>query len=185
VAHDNDGGYSPASPGQSGPQAAYPPYPPQYGPGQFAPPPGHVPVPPYPAPPPRPRRRRWPWVAGAMLAVAVVLLALGGYAVTRGGPNSEPQTISVTYEVTGSPGSVQIRYHDSEGHLSRPQTVSPPWQAQVLVREGSKQLVSVSGERADSSDEPLTCRITADGKSIDRKQSAGGFVFCGGYVGAD
>ncbi|ORW01733.1 hypothetical protein AWC14_07930 [Mycobacterium kyorinense] len=119
-----------------------------------------------------------------MLAVAVVVLALGGYAATRGRTNNAPQTVSVTYEVTGSPGSVQIRYHDSEGHLSEPRTVTPPWQTQVLVRDKSGMLY-IRAERPGSSNEPLTCRITADGKSIDRRQSAGGFVFCSGYFGGN
>lgn len=186
MTNDDSNGYSPASSaGQIGPQPGYPPPPQPYGPGPVWPQPGYGPPPQYSASPVQPRKRRWPWIVGAVVAVAIIVLAIGGYALTRGGSKDKAQTVSVTYEITGSAGPVEIRYHDSAGHLSEPQTVTPPWQTRVLVPQGRKQLVSVSGQRPDSSDEPLACRITSEGKSIDRKQSAGGFVFCGGYLRGD
>ncbi|MCV7259627.1 MmpS family transport accessory protein [Mycobacterium shimoidei] len=115
--------------------------------------------------------------------VAVVLLAIAGYAVTRGGAReNEARMVTVTYEVTGAPGKVEVRYNDSNGDLSSPQTVTLPWKTQITVREGTKTLLRLRVERAESSGGALACRITSEGKSIDNVKSHGDFVACGGFV---
>jgi hypothetical protein len=162
--------------------AGYPPIPP---PSQFGNPPGYPPYPPpqYSAPPARRRTRRWPWIAGAIVAVAVVLLAIGGYAVTRGGSSDKGvKTATVTYEITGAPGSITVTYYGSDGHRFGPQAVTLPWQKQVEPR-GENAYLSVAAERADSSNEPLVCRITSNSRAIAEHRSAGGFVFCSGRTG--
>lgn len=174
VTNGNDGGWS-----QPVPPPAYPP---QGGSGQFAPPPGYPPYPPgYYAQPVPPTKSRWPWIVGGIVA-AVVLVVAVGIAVITVAKDDQPQAVTVTYEVTGPPGPVEVTYWGSDDNRSDPVTVNLPWRTQVIMR-AENLYVSVSAERPDASDEPLTCRITADGKSVNDNKSISRFVSCSGRVG--
>jgi hypothetical protein len=175
VTNGNDGGWS---------QPAPPPaYPPQGGAAQFGPPPGYPPYPPYPAPPTQPAKPRWPWIVGG-IGAAVVLAVVAGLVIFTVAKDEQPQAVTVTYEVTGPPGAVEATYWGSDDNRSDPVTVNLPWRTQVTMR-GENPYFSVSAERPDASDEPLTCRITADGKSVNDNTSISRFVSCHGRIGGE
>jgi hypothetical protein len=175
VTNDNSGGWSQPPPG----------YPPQGGAGQFGPPPGYPPYPPSPGyyvQPVPPTKSRWPWIVGGIVA-AVVLVVAVGIAVITVTKDDQPQAVEVIYEVTGT-GSAEITFHGPDGGFTGPSTETLPWRKQVTMG-GEHTFVEVSVERARSSDEPLKCRITADGKVLQEDESVGIFVFCGGRVGGE
>jgi hypothetical protein len=149
---------------------------------QPVPPPGYPPYPPYFAPPTQPVKPRWPWIVGGIMAV-LVLVVVAGLVIFTVARDDQPQAVTVTYEVTGPPGEVEVTYWDSDDNRSDPQPVTLPWRTQVTMR-GEDKYTSLSVEQAKSSDEPVKCRITADGKVIQENESVGIFVSCSGRVGA-
>jgi hypothetical protein len=176
VTTGNDGSWS---------QPVPPPtYPPQGGAGQFGPPAGYPTYPPAPgyhAQPAPPTRRRWPWIVGGIIA-AVVLVVAGLLAVVfTVAKDDQPQAVNVIYEVTGT-GSAEITYHGQDGGFTGPLSVTLPWQKQVTMG-GEHTYVEVTVERPKSSEQPMKCRITADGKVLKEDESVGTFVFCDGRVG--
>jgi hypothetical protein len=176
VTNDNSGGWS-----QPVPPPAYPP---KGGAGQFGPPPGYPPYPSSPGyyvQPKPPTKSRWPWIVGGIIAAVVLVVTLGAVVIITVAKDAQPQAVNVIYEVTGT-GSVEITYHGPDGGFTGPSTETLPWRKQVTMG-GEHTFVEVSVERARSSDEPLKCRITADGKVIQEDESVGIFVSCGGRVG--
>jgi hypothetical protein len=108
-------------------------------------------------------------------------MAVGAAVIFTVAKDDQPQAVEVIYEVTGT-GSAEVTYHGPDGGFTGPSTETLPWRKQVTMG-GEHTFVEVSVERARSSDEPLKCRITADGKVIQEDESVGIFVFCGGRVG--
>jgi hypothetical protein len=145
---------------------------------QPVPPPGY---PPYPPAPRLPAKSRWPWIVGGIIA-AVVLVVAVAVAVITVADDDRPQAVTVTYEVTGPPGAVEVTYWDSDDNRSDPQTVTLPWRTHVAM-SGEGNYASLSVERAQASGESLTCRITVEGKVIQENQSISRSVSCHGRVG--
>jgi Mycobacterium membrane protein len=173
VTNDDGRGFYPVPP-PDGPPPGYP--------GQFGPPPGYPPYPPpSSAPPAQPAKKRWPWIVGSIIA-AVVLAVVVGLVVVLTVAKDEPRAVTVTYEVTGPPGSVEVTYWGADGKRSNPVTVTLPWKTEVTMR-GDDTYVSLSVERPKSSEEPAKCRITAGGKVIQENQAEGIFLSCTGHLG--
>ncbi|MGK2882778.1 MAG: MmpS family transport accessory protein [Mycobacterium sp.] len=167
----NDGGYYPPPGGQpwGGPQG---------------PPPGFPGHPGYPQQPPPKGKGKWPWIIGigAGVVVLVLVAVVGLAAIGSGGDGNEdalPRT-EVTYEVTGTVGSVELYYSGTEG-LEHFETVTLPWRETVTL-EGEDAYFEVSVRRAKRSDEELACRVMANGRAIAEERSVGEFVGCGGRL---
>jgi hypothetical protein len=109
-------------------------------------------------------------------------MAVGAAVIFTVAKDAQPQAVTVTYEVTGPPGAVEVTYWDSDDKRSDPQTVTLPWRTQVTMR-AEDPYTSLSVEQPKSSAEPIKCRITAEGKVIEENQSVGIFVSCHGRVG--
>ncbi|MGW0159531.1 MmpS family transport accessory protein [Mycobacterium sp. NPDC003323] len=164
----NDGGYYPPPGGQP------------WG-GQQGPSPG------YPVFPPQPSAKRkgpWPWIIGigAVLVVIIVVAAIGLIAFGSGGDDDAQtqQRTVVTYEVTGAVDSVELIYYSDKGqeHLA---TAALPWRETVTL-EGEDAYFDVSAQTVDASDQELTCRVTADGRTLIEDRTVSGFVGCGGRL---
>jgi hypothetical protein len=139
-------------------------------------------VPPYPAPAPQPRRSpRWPWIVGIAVVAVAVLVAVAVVVVLRADEDSSAQGIAVTYEVTG-PGSARVDYWIEPGGRALPGVVKLPWKAEVAMH-GENPFVSVSATRDGASEDPLRCRITANGTTVSEDESVSRSVGCDGYVG--
>ncbi|MGV0838088.1 MmpS family transport accessory protein [Mycolicibacterium thermoresistibile] len=93
-------------------------------------------------------------------------------------------TVVVTYELTGPPVSVEVAYWESDDTQSEVQSVTLPWQIQV-TKAGDNNYVSVTAMRAEASDEPLRCRISAAGATISQRDSLGSTVTCDGHIGEE
>jgi hypothetical protein len=169
VTNDDGSGFDPVPPS----------YPPLGPPEHYGPPPGYPP-PAAPGHHATPTKRRWPWIVGGIIAAVVLVVVVGTAVIFTVARDDQPHAVTVTYEVTGT-GSAEITYHGSDGGFTGPSTETLPWRKQVTMG-GEHSFVEVSVERAKSSDEPLRCRITADGKVIKEDESVGAFVFCDGRV---
>ena len=126
--------------------------------------------------------------------VLVVVIAVGSYAIVRirssvGAPpvataeaNSgvtEPfNPKHVTYEVTGSGGTVDLDYLDENGQPHRVDAASLPWSFTIVTTLPSMSANVVA--QGDSGVEGLHCRVVVDGdvrddRSTDEYQP---FIYC-------
>lgn len=165
----NTGGYYPPQGNQ-----------PSGGPGGL--PPGFPGYPGYPPTAPK-RKSPWPWIIG-IAAAAVVAIVIGAIAIVVVTSWSDDAATTketvVTYEVTGTAGSVELAYWGPTGG-NRPETVTLPWRKEVTV-SGEDAYVSVSAKTTDGSFQEWGCRIMAKGKTVVEDQKYGGTVGCMGRL---
>ena len=159
--------------------------------GGYYPPPGgqswgapQGPPPGYPQQPSPKGKRPWPWIIG-IGAVAVVLVVVAAVALIGFGPGGDDDRevqvhTMVTYEVTGVVESVELVYYSDEGkeHL---ETAALPW-SETVTLEGEDAYFDVSAQTVDASNQELTCRVSANGKTLVEDSTIGGFVGCGGRL---
>ena len=82
----------------------------------------------YYAQPKPPTKSHWPWIVGGIIAVVVLVVAVGAAIIFIVAKDDQPQAVEVTYEVTGT-GPVEITFHGPEGGFTGPLAVTLPWKA--------------------------------------------------------
>jgi hypothetical protein len=125
--------------------------------------------------------------------VLVVVVALGAYAVLRIRDNSaeHPKVAEansgltepfhpkhITYEVTGSGGSVDVDYLDENGQPHRVDAAALPWSFTIVTTLPSMSANIVA--QGDTGVDGLRCRVVVDGqvrddRSTDEYQP---FIYC-------
>lgn len=124
----------------------------------------------------------------------VVVVALGGYAITRirestghQGPNlAEGSGITenfnpkhITYEVTGTGGTANVNYLDENGQPHLIESTPLPWSFTIVTTLPSMSAnILAQGDR-DTHD--LRCRVTVDGEVRDDRASTDTikpFIYC-------
>jgi len=147
------------------------------------------------------RRYRLPLLAGAVIAVGLLIAALitmslssttargplttssessvtssGTTADTKLGPSGTSDSgapVEVVYEVTGPGKAITMEYVGDAGLAQFEFNVPLPWQKDVSVARGAAHVSAVA-----SGDAALTCSITVEGVVIST-QTASGFASCG------
>ncbi|MGV0740679.1 MmpS family transport accessory protein [Mycobacterium syngnathidarum] len=130
---------------------------------------------------------------GWMALLLVVVVAVGAYAIVRvrdaGRPepkvadgsgitaNFNPKRI--TYEITGSRGTVNLNYLDENGQPNLIENEALPWSFTIVTTLPSMSAnIMAQGDR-DVSD--LRCRVTVDGEVRDDRVSTDTvkpFIYC-------
>ncbi|OBH20292.1 MmpS family protein [Mycolicibacter sinensis] len=124
----------------------------------------------------------------------VVVVALGGYAISRirgslgyHGPNlAEGSAITenfnpkhITYEVTGTGGTVNLNYLDENGQPNLVENAPLPWSFTIVTTLPSMSAnIMAQGDRNVSG---LRCRVTVDDKVRDDRASndtVKPFIYC-------
>jgi len=124
----------------------------------------------------------------------VVVVALGAYAILRIRESAgiEPQSTAegsgltenfnpkhITYEVTGSGGTVNLNYLDENGQPHLVENTPLPWSFTIVTTLPSMSAnIMAQGDR-DVSD--LRCRVTVDGDVRDERASddlVRPFIYC-------
>jgi hypothetical protein len=141
--------------------------------GGYYPPPGGS----YGQPSAPKSKRASPWIIGAGVA-ALVVVVVTGVVIARDdeGAAEVPRATVVTYEVTGTAGTVEVAYWGPSGG-NRPETVSLPWRHELTVEERDA-LLSISAQTADGSDQELACRISTGGRTLVADRTVTGYVGC-------
>lgn len=124
----------------------------------------------------------------------VVVVALGAYAILRIRGSAEAHAPNagegsgvtanfnpkhITYEITGSGGSVNLNYLDENGQPNLIQNAPLPWSFTIVTTLPSMSAnIMAQGDR-DVSD--LKCRVTVDGQVRDDRTSTDTikpFIYC-------
>ena len=124
----------------------------------------------------------------------VVVVALGGYAIARiresmghHGPNlAEGSAITenfnpkhITYEVTGTGGTVNLNYLDENGQPHLIENASLPWSFTIVTTLPSMSANILA--QGDRQVRDLGCRVTVDGVVRDDRTSGDPikpFIYC-------
>jgi hypothetical protein len=128
-----------------------------------------------------------------MPLLLVVVVALGGYAITRirgaghEGPNlAEGSGITanfnpkhITYEITGTDGTANINYLDENGQPHLVENAPLPWSFTIVTTLPSMSAnIMAQGNRYLSD---LRCRVTVDGNVRDDRstdETIKPFIYC-------
>lgn len=113
-----------------------------------------------------------------LVALSAPALAAGTILVW---PDAPAPTVTVTYEVTGSARTAEVRYEDDAGRVAAPVTVTLPWRTRLTVPRGSGY-VTMSATRTATAPGELECRITADAQLIALDGLGGGSAQCTGAL---
>jgi len=124
----------------------------------------------------------------------VVVVALGGYAITRirgclghQGPNlAEGSAITenfnpkhITYEVTGTGGTANLNYLDENGQPNLIENAPLPWSFTIVTTLPSMSAnIMAQGDRNTSG---LGCRVIVDGEVRDDRatdETIKPFIYC-------
>jgi Mycobacterium membrane protein len=127
--------------------------------------------------------------------VLVVVVALGAYAVVRirdslaarqttlaaagNGDNTKPfNPKHITYEVTGSGGSVNVDYLDENGQPHRVDAAPLPWSFTIVTTLPSMSANIVA--EGDTGVNDLRCRVVVDGQVRDERSTDEyqPFIYC-------
>jgi len=125
----------------------------------------------------------------------VVVVALGAYAVVRirdslaarqttlaaagNGDNTKPfNPKHITYEVTGSGGSVNVDYLDENGQPHRVDAAPLPWSFTIVTTLPSMSANIVAQGNTDMN--AIRCRVIVDGQVRDDRKSDEyqPFIYC-------
>lgn len=127
--------------------------------------------------------------------VLVIVVALGAYAVVRirqtggahglaasaagNGDDTKPfNPKHITYEISGSGGTVDVDYLDQDGQPHRVDAASLPWSFTIVTTLPSMSANIVA--QGDSGVERLGCRVVVDGQTRDDRSTDEyqPFVYC-------
>jgi hypothetical protein len=101
-----------------------------------------------------------------LLMVVVVVLGLAGCDLLG--------QKEVLYQVTGSTGSVDIRYENEDGDLEEVYNITPPWSHSFTVnRVAAAILVYISAEIVDLGGGDVTVTIREDGSFVTSDSNSG------------
>src|SRR5215212_645863 len=123
------------------------------------------------------KRPVWPWILGGIFLV--IFLGVGACVAFVGGvaSNLDKETkreVEVIYAVSGSGRSVAITYSGRDFNTAQETAVSLPWKKSVTI-DGLGKTVSLTATN-DMNGGTITCRITANGKTIAEQTSSGPFA---------
>lgn len=127
-----------------------------------------------------------------LILVIFVLYRCGGGGSSDDGPTvratsrpaatSAPETITVSYAVTGTAGRADLTYRNASGGTEQKE-VTLPWTLKLDVPPG--QFVYLSAQSLKDGNADISCRITVNGVPIQVADSSGEYVIatCSGSAG--
>ncbi|MGS2613373.1 MmpS family transport accessory protein [Micromonospora sp. LZ34] len=89
-------------------------------------------------------------------------------------PSDGPGEVTVVYEVTGR-GPADLEYYDANGAFIQVEQVTLPWRRSLRMHDAERVMVLANHGRQD----PISCRITVDGRTVATDDRAWG-VNCTG-----